>query len=272
MMEQLDGNIAVNAEKSQKSSLLSVEDWSAFNKELLSKKPAPLSNDGMLEFSNPFGDKKNAVGKTETMNSDEAGDKLRALKKMKEGGDKEDSMRQLKKEKAEHNSTDEENRQIKKLKAFAAGKAEAAADGSKPEKPADGGIKDIIKKPSAETDGGVKKQKELSSEPDGVVHQEGKVTKDGGLKEKVAPNNSDELTPMEGKEPKDGGVKEQLTDSASHSDTSESAPGDRTEPEQRSERDLDSDTLEAKSLAQTGWTVHADGTISPGRVRSQGQK
>lgn len=247
MMEQLDGNIAVNAEKSQKSSLLSVEDWSSFNKELLSKKPAPLSNDGMLEFSNPFGDKKNAVGKTETMNSDEAGDKLRALKKMKEGGDKEDSMRQLKKEKAEYNSTDDENRQIKKLKAFAAGKAEAAADGSKPEKPADGGIKDIIKKPSAETDGGVKKQKELNSEPDGVVHQEGKVVKDGGLKERT-------------------------TDSADHTENSESAPGARTHTEERSERALDSDTLEAKSLAQTGWTVHADGTITQGRVKSEGQK
>lgn len=231
MMEQLDGNIAVNAEKSQKSSLLSVEDWSAFNKELLTKKPSPLNADGMLEFNNPFGDKKNAIGKTENEKPLDGLDKLKMYDKEKFaniGDKKDDAMRQLKKEKAE--SSEDNIRQLKKEKALAGEKTGAnvkgaVKDGSKPETPVDGGVKDSIKKPETPADGGVKDSikkpaaetdkgpKKLSNETDGAVNQEGKEVKDGGAKEKVLPSEPDGAVHQEGKEVKDGGIKEKFAPS-----------------------------------------------------------
>ena len=297
-IEQLE-----NAKSTTKSdiatagSLLSKDDWSNFNNAMIKKEKAASSNNGALEFSDPYkGDTKKPMAED---------DMTRLNKKLKDINGN------------HYNNSDSNIKPLQKPNASVEG---ATIDGSKPKVPADGGPKDKFNskpKPGVDaeinggkskvpTDGGIKGSGKPNVAADGGVNDfsnGGKknmsadggtfdaskpaVPADGGAKGKHFESTADGSTFDASKPevPAEGGVKQNFK--AGATDGGEKAAvnppassGDATDnPAADDELSLVIPDIRetygnytlatAATPLRDAWTVNGDGTVTKGQVRSQ---
>jgi hypothetical protein len=272
MLEQLDGHNAVKFEKSEAKPLLSQKDWNDFNNTMNAKKASPLNENGQLEFSDPY--KKYQIGKSET-GKPEIGKPFTGKPEFvkpetgKPYGDaSEDKMRQIKKQKAEA------------LDGKPGGKTSSTFDGLNPDDKGsnlkmfapsgDNGLNKAEEQPNATVDGG---GRVINNVEFALPVEESDAANGTGANDAVCttedPNGNDTRTEAPRDSvvnkpaiPKNGGDKVPM-DEADHS-----AFGDGFKPL----GDVARPYARPISLSAQGYTIHADGTISRGIVRSEGHK
>ncbi len=161
-----DNTVSTKPAETDSNPLVSTKDWAAFNQTIAKNKPA-ASDNGIVEFNDPYkSDTK--IAKPEAKSSNE------------------DYIRYNKKLEAEKWNGKELEKKYVPNSVVGGGKF----DGSKPDVPADGGIKkpygieDGIVKPNVPADGGIKKPYGIE---DGIVKPE--VPADGGPKDKFGKPN-----------------------------------------------------------------------------------